>query len=427
MPSRKPAPDPVDVALRRFLEECPAGGPLRVAFSGGRDSSLLLHALTATCRVVGHPDPEVWHVDHGLHAQSAAQAEHCRAVAHSLGLHFEHRAVGPLETRADGVEAAARHARYALLREGLGPTGVVVTAHHAGDQAETFLLAALRGSGPLGLRGMPPWRREGEGWLARPLLDVADAAVATRARREGLTWMEDPTNADPGFDRNFLRREILPRLNERFAASAGLARAARWQAGVADGEDAVLARHLAGAGAGECLPLSVLRPLEPGRRSALLRHWIREHGLRPPGHRRLAEFLRQALAAGEDRQPRLDWNEGCLRRYRDALYLDPPETEPASPIPWPAGQQRLRLPDGRVLTREHPAFADPLLAGAVEVVFRQGGERVPAGGRHRRLKSLMQERGIPPWRRARIPLLRPPGGEVRAVLWPRGPDDGGPP
>ncbi|WP_018935010.1 tRNA lysidine(34) synthetase TilS [Thioalkalivibrio sp. ALJ24] len=433
MPSRKPAPDPVDVALRRFLTECPAGGPLRVAFSGGRDSTVLLHALTAACRAANAPDPEAWHVDHGLHAQAGAQAEHCRAVAHSLGLRFEYRRVRDLDRADEGVEAAARHARYALLREGLGPAGVLVTAHHAGDQAETFLLAALRGSGPQGLRGMAPWRFEGEGWLARPLLEVGEAALAARAA--GLTWVEDPSNADLRFDRNFLRREILPRLNTRFAATGGLARAAHWQAEVAAVDETALGRVLAATGAGGHLPLAALRVHEPARRRALLRHWIRDQGLRPPGHRRLEEFLRQALQAGADRQPRLDWGAGCLRRYRDALYLDPPEgrdtpgdmsgqapatAADATVIPWPARQHRLRLPDGRVLTREHPAFADPQLAGAVEVVFRRGGERVPVGGHHRRLKSLMQEQGIPPWRRDRIPLLRPPGGTPRAVIWPRG-------
>ncbi len=425
MPSRKPLPDPgagaldpVAAALRDFLQAHPGYRQVRIAFSGGLDSTVLLHAAVR----LGTPNLEAMHVDHRLRRDSGEQVEHCRAFAQALNCPFRLRTLGSLDTRALGVEAAAREARYAMLREGLGETGIILAAQHADDQAETFLLAALRGSGPEGLQAMRPLRREGETWLGRPLLGLPREALAALAEQEGLDWYDDPSNEDPRFDRNFLRQSVLPLLQERFDGAAGLARAAAWQ------QEAVgqLRQHF-----GELLEevrdpltgsldLQGLRGLDADNQRGLLRHWLREQGLRPPGHDRLGEFLRQVLVDNPEASPAVEWDGGWMRRYRDQLHAGPKEEAAGPPPeqPWPADQSELILADGRRLTREMLPRLGVDREAALTVSYRSGGEVVATPAGRRSLKKLMQERGIAPWERSRIPLLRQLDGAIVAVLWP---------
>ncbi len=425
MPSRKPLPDPgagaldpVAAALRDFLQAHPGYRQVRIAFSGGLDSTVLLHAAVR----LGIPNLEAMHVDHRLRPDSGEQVEHCRAFAQALNCPFRLRTLGSLDTRALGVEAAAREARYAMLREGLDATGIILAAQHADDQAETFLLAALRGSGPEGLQAMRPLRREGETWLGRPLLGLPREALAALAEQEGLDWYDDPSNQDPRFDRNFLRQSVLPLLRERFDGAAGLARAAAWQ------QEAVgqLRQHF-----GELLEevrdpltgsldLQGLRGLDADNQRGLLRYWLREQGLRPPGHDRLGEFLRQVLVDNPEASPAVEWGGGWMRRYRDQLHAGPKEEAAGPPPeqPWPAGQPELILADGRRLTREMLPRLGVDREAALTVSYRSGGEVVATPAGRRSLKKLMQERGIAPWERNRVPLLCQLDGAIVAVLWP---------
>ncbi|WP_026340925.1 tRNA lysidine(34) synthetase TilS [Thioalkalivibrio sp. AKL10] len=390
---------------------------MRIAFSGGLDSTVLLHAAVR----LGIPNLEAMHVDHRLRRDSGEQVEHCRAFAQALNCPFRLRTLGSLDTRALGVEAAAREARYAMLREGLDATGIILAAQHADDQAETFLLAALRGSGPEGLQAMRPLRREGETWLGRPLLGLPREALAALAEQEGLDWYDDPSNQDPRFDRNFLRQSVLPLLQERFDGAAGLARAAAWQ------QEAVgqCRQHFSGLLKGlrdpldGSLDLRGLRALDSSTQRGLLRHWLREQGLRPPGHDRLGEFLRQVLVDNPEASPAVEWDGGWMRRYRDQLHAGPKEEAAGPPPeqPWPADQSELILADGRRLTREMLPRLGVDREAALTVSYRSGGEVVATPAGRRSLKKLMQERGIAPWERSRIPLLRQLDGAIVAVLW----------
>ncbi|WP_026279851.1 tRNA lysidine(34) synthetase TilS [Thioalkalivibrio sp. ALJ16] len=428
MPSRKPPPDPraaaddpVVAALRDFLK--PASGPrrVRVAFSGGLDSSVLLHAATR----LGVAGLEAMHVDHRLRPDAPLQAEHCAAMAGALGCLFQLRVLAPLDRTDGGLEAAARKARYARLREGLGADDLILTAQHADDQAETFLLAALRGSGPDGLQGMRPRRREGATWLGRPFLNLPRAALIEYAQRAHLDWYDDPSNRDLRFDRNFLRHSVMPRLRERFGGSAGLARAAAWQ------QEAVArlrARDAARLPAPDdmarpWLELDRLRPLQASEQRGLLRQWLRQQGLRPPGHERLQEFLRQVLAASPDASPCVAWDDGWMRRYQGRVYAGPgpataADAEPPPDHLWPVEQREFVLPDGRCLNRDMLPALGVERDAALTVSYRRGGEQVLTAGGRRSLKKLLQARGIPPWERQRIPLLRRSDGELVAVVWP---------
>jgi len=419
-PSRKPGPDPVEVALTRFLEDHPDCSGLRVAFSGGRDSTVLLHALA---RLEPGRSVVAIHVHHGLHRLADAQADHCRRFAAGLGLRFEMREVRLSGRPEDGVEAAARRLRYEALAQGAGPNDCVLTAHHATDQAETFLLAALKGSGPAGLAAMPKLRRLGAGWLGRPLLQVPGESIAFYAGQHGLGWVEDPSNEDTRFDRNFVRREVLPVLASRFPVTRRLGVAADLQAEVIEVLDGLLDPLLdtLNGPVADSLDLGALLAQPAARRPWLLRRFIARSGGSLPRRGPLLEFLRQLAEAGAEASPALHWDGLSLRTYRGVLHLlraaGPGKALPSGgAIDWPDGASTLMLPDGRLLTARQLREAGIASSGGVQIDFRRGGETLRTGGVRRPLKTLMQERGIPPWRRAEVPLVRL-HGELVAVLW----------
>ena len=421
-PSRKPAPEPVQAAAAAFVAEHPEFRTLRVALSGGRDSAVLLHALA---RVDGDRRVQPVHVHHGLHALADAQAEHCRSFARQLGYACTVREVTVPVRPEEGVEAAARRLRYQALARDAGPADCILTAHHASDQAETFVLAALKGSGPAGLAAMPRLRRIGACWLGRPLLDVSGASVAAYAVAQGLHWIEDPSNQDSRFDRNFLRQQVFPLLFRRFPVDRRLQAAAKLQAEVLaliDGLLDPLLEALSGP-ASDSLDLDGLLREDVLRRPWLLRRFATRRGLVAPRRGPLLEFLRQVEHGDLQSSPELRWEGHALRTYRRRLYLlderGPAAELPPEGIEWPRTAMELRLPDGRLLTAAELRNAGVCPTEGLRVGFRQGGERLrlPDGGR-RSLKNLMQERGVPPWRRAAVPLIRR-DGELVAVLWDR--------
>src|SRR5690606_13823978 len=225
--------------------------PLGVAFSGGLDSSVLLHALGQRC-----PDRlQALHVDHGLQPESAAWAADCQARASAWGLRCQVLRVRVERAPAESLEAAARRARFRALAEALGAGSLLALAQHREDQAETVLLRLLRRAGPRGLAAMRRHSTSAEGLrLWRPLLDLPRAALADYAARHGITGVvEDPMNLDPRFDRVLLRREVMPVLAGRWPdAAASLAASA-----------ALLAADDLGREAATRLALARCRGLDP--------------------------------------------------------------------------------------------------------------------------------------------------------------------
>ena len=422
--SRTPGPDPVESAIKEFFTDHPGIRGATVAFSGGRDSTVLLHALAT--RPPGH-SLHIVHVHHGLHPDADAQSRHCREFAQCLGLHCEERRIDVPCAPPEGLEASARRLRYEALMHGLPRDGCVLTAHHALDQAETFLLAALKGSGPAGMSGMPRLRPLGAGWLGRPLLACSDAEIAAYAVHHGLSWVEDPSNADIRFDRNFLRREIMPALSTRFPAELRLSTAAQLQAEASLALDLLLDRQLQELGAvgPDDRMLDAVALLQQPRElhGWLLRRFVQRAGFSMPRRGPLLEFLRQLQEGGETAQPEVHWAGVSLRCHRREVHIVESETADASAgwpsaIDWPAAAPVINLPDGRRLTRNELEAVGIGPGQPVQIRFRSGGERVNTPSGRRSLKKLMQERDIPRWRRARLPLVHV-GGELVAVLWDR--------
>ena len=311
----------------------------------------------------------------------------------------------------DGIEAAARRARYGVFTGLLGVGEILLTAHHRDDQVETLMLRLLRGAGPRGLAGIEPRRPFGRGWLIRPLLDVGRSEIETYAREQQLAWIEDPANTDTTFDRNFLRHRVLPVLRERWPGlGETIPRAARLSGEAARLLDELAELDLDTAGAADAISVDALRSLSPARQRNLVRHWLRCHGVAPPAEARLRDGLRQLLAAGADRMPMVAWDGVQIRRYRDRLYLLMSDPDPShAPLPnvrdW-NGRGRIDLGPlrgGLRFVGSDAADVDVPLDWVVR--FRVGGERLAMGGRHKTVKNFFQERGVVPWMRGHVPLL----------------------
>lgn len=430
----------IEAGLRDQDPACIDDLPARrlcVAFSGGLDSTVLLHAAARLC--ADHPGHRLRavHVDHQLHDDSGRWSAHCEAAAGRLGVAFQKVAVEVPRRPGQGLEAAARGARYAALGALLAPGELLLTAHHADDQLETVLLALMRGAGLRGLSAMPPGQRFSRGWLVRPLLGFTQAALEAWACQERLEWLTDPSNVDTRFDRNHLRHQVLPALRARWPAAARSAVRSAAHLGEAGAVlDSLAARDCAAARVGACMDVEVLRALDPARRRNLLRYWIRRQGMLAPSTRKLAAIEHDLLQAREDRVPCVAWEGGELRRHAGLIHVLPPGVVPAAafaPLQWPVTQS-LVLPGGLGRLRLEscdsgktgmpgpgmPGLAVARLAPSLEVRARRGGESLrPAGDPHRRtLKKLLQSYGVLPWWRPHVPLIFS-AGRLAAVadLW----------
>ena len=400
--------------LLHTLRDFPKPPRYWAAFSGGLDSSCLLHAL-ATLRGRLPAPLGAFHLDHGLHPDSAHWAAHCRTVCDGLGVPLTLRALNLRPASGASLEAVARQARREAYQALLGAGDLLITAQHRDDQAETLLLQLLRGSGLPGLAAMPQLMDLPPGWLARPLLEVTRAQLHAYAQDHGLSWVEDPSNAETGFDRNYLRHQVLPLLARRWPAYATtLARSAGHCAEAMDLIGHLSVSHLEAVRGGlpGTLSVTALRALPSHLCRALLRRWIREQGWQVPDSRRLNRILREILPAAPDRSPRVDWPGAEVRRYRDDLFLtEPLSPPPTGPFAWPGGNScELPMGLGRLrLQAAAGAGLDPIrwIRGTVGVHFGVTGERCrPAGARHRsRLKDLYQRHAVPDWLRPYVPLV----------------------
>ncbi len=383
-------------------------GRIWIAYSGGLDSTALLHAAAAARGRLPGPLSAI-HVDHGLHPDSHHWAAHCRAVCAGLAIPCLVRDLGLQPVPGESLEAVARDARYGALAVLLAPGDLLLTAHTQDDQAETLLLALIRGSGIQGLAAMPSVGELGQGRLVRPLLGAQRSDLERYVRTLDLTWVEDPSNASLSFDRNFLRNRAMPLIRGRWpAAAATLARSAAHCAEAATWVDRMAAEALRGL-AGErpgTVSIPGLLGLEAPLRKAVLRLWLRRRGFALPDTARLERVLAEVLPARADADPLVAWR-GCeIRRYRRDLFcLHPlPAPQPDLELYWEGPV--LDLPDGLGTLERVPdgtgADLRPLRVrfGATGLTCR------PPGTTHRRpLKKLFQEAGIPRWLRPYVPVL----------------------
>lgn len=389
---------------RRALATLPAPtGRLAVGYSGGRDSTALLHAVRAE-----HPGLSLRaiHVCHHLQPEAEQWAAHCRKQCDALAIDFTRLDVDVTTAGREGLEAAARRARYDAVAVSLADDELFLTAHHAEDRAETFLLQALRGAGLAGLAAMPVLRPLGVAQHWRPWLDVERATITDYVRRHRLDWIEDPSNRAPSLDRAWLRERLWPILIERYPAAArtlgrssGHAAAGRRVVADLASRDHATAVDTAGR-----LDTTVLSALVADRQRALLRHWLDAQRVDAPDHRHI-EQIRALPGSRRTASPCVRFGAAEVRAFRDHLYAMP---IPASvPFDWSSGwngREPLELPAGcGRLAAEAVTGVDDV---RLRVTFRRGGERVVGrDGHHRALKDVLRERRVAPWLRGRIPLV----------------------
>ena len=395
-----------------FVSRLKHGARVCVGLSGGRDSVVLLHALSHLAQSFGAPMIlSAVHVHHGISPNADAWADFCAELCRTCGVPLDIVRVDVPRDSGEGLEAAARRMRHGVFAE--RDADWLTLAHHRDDQAETVLLNLLRGAGIAGAAGMLPERPQARGpALIRPLLDVPRTQIEAYAVAHGLRWIDDESNEDVHYRRNFLRREIIPRLEEKFSgAQRSLARAASHFAEGAEllNELAAIDRAALRTPAGR-IGLAGFNALPPARARNLLRHEWLSAGFRAPDTRWIDEARHQLSTANALSETCLEKVDGELHVYRGELYITRRRPSVANSVVYWSGESELPWADGRVLfvPVKGAGLRRSLLMGSkVCVCSRQGGERLQTNsGRPRRgLRNLLQEAAVPPWERAQLPFL----------------------
>ena len=383
-----------------------------VALSGGLDSVVLLHSMKQL--PISQPVIAL-HINHQLSSNAATWQQHCQQLCAALGVPFFSR-TAVVVINGGGLEDAARRARYGEFVEFLESGDCLLTAHHQNDQAETFLLRLMRGSGTRGLSGMPSSRTLGEGYVFRPLLSYPRHALKEYATQHRLSWVEDESNDNENLDRNFIRKQILVPLKQRWPAtlenitrSANLSREAE-----------ELSRELAAIDLFACYPrderwgYSIALPYLKGcsrvRQKNAVRFWLDEKELPQPGQARLEEIIDSVIHAAEDSNPVVSWSGIECRRFAGRLFLiNSPKAFDASQCYDLTINDYLNIPGVGEVSLVSDIGNGLRLHGSdrLQVRFRVGGERCkPQGRAHSQtLKKLLQEYEVPPWVRDRTPLV----------------------
>jgi len=381
-----------------------------VAYSGGMDSHVLLHAI-AQCRNKIDAEIKAVYVEHGLQTASHDWAHHCESVCQQLEIPLTVIHVDANAKKGESPEAAARTARYEALATVMSSNDVMLTAQHERDQSETLFLQLLRGAGTRGLSAMPELTTLGKGQLYRPLLNVGYLSLQDYAQQHGLQWIDDPSNQESRFDRNLLRNNVLPLLRERWSSlDTTVRRVASQQAEAQQllselaAQDSATLIDAVGA-----LAIPGLLLLSAARQRNVLRFWLENSGMRPPSAKKLAQLQHDVINAGEDRNPCVSW-QGCeVRRYRDRLYTMLPlqELDINTSLDWQPGQTLVLPASSGILLSRSVKGQGVFLDGLATLKYRRGGERCQPVGKtgHTSLKKLFQEAGIPPWQRNRTPLV----------------------
>ncbi|HBR95756.1 MAG TPA: tRNA lysidine(34) synthetase TilS [Gammaproteobacteria bacterium] len=401
-------PDPA--LITQVYQQFPSTRRVHVAFSGGLDSRVLLH-LCALARTSDGPSVSALHIDHGLHVDSAAWSTDCRAVCAGYDIPITVHRTPVVRAKGESLEAVAREHRYRAFASHVGADELLLVAQHADDQLETVLLQLLRGAGPAGLAAMPRARAIGQGHLVRPLLAMHRQCLEDYAKQHTLHWLDDPSNADQTFARNFLRHAIVPQLAERYPAlRETVARSARHCREASQALAALAATDLAAAVSPHgTLRLDLVRALAPVRQKHLIRAWIEQSGWRAPRERQLTALL-DAIAR-DDGQPGLETRTYRIASYRNELHvLEKSHQIPAYHYPWKDITQPLSIPEPRLQLSQDTLLAEGVqldTGGTWSVRRRVGGEMIRQGqpARRRALKKLFQEQAVPVWRRDRYPLV----------------------
>lgn len=393
----------LDIHLREILDLQPER--LVVGYSGGVDSHVLLHWLSRNLSKSDNP-PHVCaiHVNHGLNEQAEAWQVHCEQVCTDLDVELF---TFPVEVKRDGsLEENAREARYELFGSFLKSSDFLLLAHHLDDQIETAIFKLFRGNGFV---GMPQSRPLKEAKLYRPLLHTSRKEIEIYAQKEDLAWIEDDSNLDTAFDRNFIRLTLLPLIRERWPhLSANLKHVLGKEE-----ESSLLLESIAEQDRLDLeteervIFLSRFRKLDLLRQKNFLRYWIKKSANAFPAESFVSDAVRQMMSSDSFG---LRWESLQINGYRDKAYLmKAPEKAPCA-----SKGQNWSLEDLSELSalgiRVETIKGQGLKADLCQdlsIGFRKGGEKMQLnkGAGSKKLKHLLQDKGVPPWVRDSLPLI----------------------
>ncbi|MEQ3633415.1 tRNA lysidine(34) synthetase TilS [Thalassolituus sp.] len=390
-------------------------GRLIVGFSGGLDSSVLLHALAQNdglkARLIA------LHVHHGLSPNADVWEAHCQAVSENLGVAFISARV-TVTGDGNGIEQAARNARYDVFQQHANSHDLVLVAHHNDDQVETFFQRLFRGSGLTGLASMAavrPLLDDSDVLLVRPLLDVSRKQLEAYAQAQQLTWVEDESNTDTRYERNWWRNELLPQIWQRFTGREESLKRTLEQLQ----SDQALLQELLKPEIDACIAycdwpgtnelicsIAALNDKPKHHRPYLLRGWLASCGVPMPSAAMLERIQREVIEAAEDRNPQVVLGDICVRRYQQHLYVTR-QLDDVTPCIIDLGSNT-RFPwAGSTITVTNTS-EEGLASGRYDLIpaYSCVGQTLrPAGRPQKTLKHIWQENSIPPWLRDRWPLL----------------------
>ena len=388
---------------------------LVVAFSGGLDSTVLLHQLWKWHQIHSESSLRALHVHHNISPNADNWAKHCMMICKTwkLNCNILYITINSKNYHNDGgIEAAARKARYSILINELKHNEILVTAHHLNDQCETLLLALKRGSGPTGLSAMQKKGYINNHVLLRPLLDISHEILENYAKDNHLFWIEDESNYDLRFDRNFLRQKILPVLVKRWpyfinttTRSAKLCN-----------EQEVLLDELLHKELEELIQddgsllFTKLLMLSKVHMNALLRRWFKFNCQKMPSYNTLNSIYKELMLSRKDAQPRLQLGNNEVRRFRQKLYLLPLQNSLRNiKLYWNDLKKPLVLPQNlgilssnfftkvlRLPTINEVVYVKFYLKGRINILNSIGS---------RKIKKIWQKLNVPPWKREQIPFI----------------------
>ncbi|MFI4918527.1 MAG: tRNA lysidine(34) synthetase TilS [Legionellales bacterium] len=379
---------------------------LIVGFSGGLDSTVLLHLL-ASHTLLRHKLVAV-HVNHGISMNAPLWQNHCAQFCVQVGVDFIAQAVE--FDRLANVEEGARIARYGVFSSMLTAHDCLILAHHLNDQAETVLLQLFRGAGVDGLAAMAEFSDLASGSLARPLLTHFRADLEHYAAGHQLHWIEDESNADVRFSRNYLRQQVMPLLIEKWpGVVAAVARTAtHCRQAKANLDNLAIIDEQTWSLPINTLSMEPLKALNDDRIANTLRYWLKKNQVQLPSTAILHCLIHEVIRASSDATPVVSWDKVQVRRYQQQLYLDRKKsTDLQQCIDWTAFPQPLNIIAASMVVcaqqANHGLFVPE--GAKIQIKFRQGGEVLKWHGQTKKLKKLVQEWAIPPWLREQIPLL----------------------
>ena len=404
--------------LHSVLQFSPGARRWWIAYSGGMDSHVLLHLchqfLAELPAGIKKPELCAVHVNHQLQAQSGDWAEHCRIQAEGFDVKFVTASVLVDNLPRKSLEAQAREARYEVFERCLDTGDVLLMGHHSDDQAETLLMRLLRGSGSKGLGAMPVSRALAGGSIYRPLLNNTRLQIEHYAQSHGLSWVDDPSNQQHDFDRNFIRHKLLPILGERWPNYAQtLSRSAALSREASQLIQELAALDIERLGLSSCRGQLLFEPLKQlglARQRNILRYWLQELDLELPSEAQLTVLVSEVIHAKEGASPELNWANVSVHRSGLCLYAAKslPSIDVSRVYTWD-GEAELALAGAGVISSARQLGRGLAVkeASQLTIRFRQGGECLrPVGrGGSRKLKKLLQELKVPYWLRDRVPLI----------------------